>query len=306
MSAAPGWYPDPAGQPGLFRYWDGRSWSAATSLNPQAPPPAGPLGSTSRAGTPPAHNPYAPIGSGRYVQPGSQPKGRSALPWILGAVAVVLVLAIVTFLVVREFDKGEVIVDGGEQPSASPSTEVCPDAVEPTATPEAQSGDRVTSGRLSYARLGEPFSEPFWDRRVPFGRDVQSQQATVEADANGAPTWVAAVLIARLLAGDGFYGPEQGAKVVATCVVGKFYDNAEVTRKDTRNTGVTVDGHQAWTIEAHLSFQLAKIKTTGETMIVVVVDTGNGEAGLFYASIPDTSPQFMEPAREALTTLKVG
>jgi hypothetical protein len=41
-------------------------------------------------------------------------------------------------------------------------------------------------------------------------------------------------------------------------------------------------------------------------MIIVVVDTGDGEAGLFYASIPDTSPQFLEPARQALASLKVG
>jgi hypothetical protein len=141
---------------------------------------------------------------------------------------------------------------------------------------------------------------------VPFGRDVQSQQATVEADGNGTPTWVASVLIARLLAGDGFFGPEQGVRVVATCVTGKFYGNAAVTRKDTRSQAITVDGHPAWTIEAHLSFQLPKIKTTGEMMIIVVVDTGGGEAGLFYASIPDTSPQFMEPARQALAGLKVG
>jgi hypothetical protein len=289
----------------MFRYWDGRSWSAGTSVNPQAPP-SGPLGSTAPGARASAgFNPYAPIGSAQLVQPGAEPRRRSVLPWILATAAVVLVVAVLAVFVVRGL-RGGTIVDQGPVTSASPSAEVCPDAVQPTATPEAQSGNRVTSGLLSYARLGDPFSDPYWDRRVPFGRDVQSQQATVEANSDGTPIWVAAVLIARLLAGDGFYGPEQGAKVVATCVVGKFYDDAEVTRKDTRNEAISVDGHQAWTVEAHLSFQIPKIKTTGETMIIVVVDTGNGEAGLFYASIPDTSPQFMQPARQALASLKVG
>ncbi|HVK34735.1 MAG TPA: DUF2510 domain-containing protein, partial [Microlunatus sp.] len=40
MSAQAGWYPDPGGVANLYRYWDGSAWSAATSPNPQAPPPA--------------------------------------------------------------------------------------------------------------------------------------------------------------------------------------------------------------------------------------------------------------------------
>ena len=31
MSTAPGWYPDPGGQPGLFRWWDGQYWTDAIS-----------------------------------------------------------------------------------------------------------------------------------------------------------------------------------------------------------------------------------------------------------------------------------
>jgi hypothetical protein len=127
----------------------------------------------------------------------------------------------------------------------------------------------------------------------------------VETGPNGAPLWVSSVLIARLLAGDGFFGPEQGAKVVASCVVGKFYGNVPVQREDSRNEATTVDGHKAWRIESHLTFDVPNIKTKGETMIIVVVDTSDGEAGLFYASIPDTSPQYMAPSRKALADLRV-
>ena len=43
------------------------------------------------------------------------------------------------------------------------------------------------------------------------------------------------------------------------------------------------------------------------TMIVVVIDVGQqGEAGLFYATVPDTSPQFLPPIRRALADLQVG
>lgn len=280
VSAAAGWYPDPGGQPGLFRYWDGRGWSAGTTPDPRTPPPS--------TAVPPTPGPR-----------------RSALPWILGAVALVTVLAVIAVVALRALSRD--VEDGtGPDPSGTPSGLVCPDAVLETASPPPpQTGDRVRSGPLSYARLDAPFGPPQWDTRVPFGREVQNQNATVEQDATGKPTWVAGVLIARLLAGDGFYGPEQGAGVVAACVTGKFYGDAAVTRTDRRNEATTVDGRPAWVIEAQLGFALPDIKTTGELMVIVVVETVAGEAGLFYASIPDTSPQFVKPARDAQASLRV-
>ncbi|HWJ81820.1 MAG TPA: DUF2510 domain-containing protein [Nocardioides sp.] len=44
-----GWYPDPAGQPHTYRYWDGTSWSEATTTNPSTPVP----GATPAPPTPP-------------------------------------------------------------------------------------------------------------------------------------------------------------------------------------------------------------------------------------------------------------
>lgn len=290
MSAPPGWYPDPGGQAELYRFWDGSSWSATTSPNPASPPPGT---SVPESG-----------GAARYAtRAESLAPRRSGARWYLAAAALLVVIVVVAAVALRNV--------GGDGPLPTPtpagpsSVNTCPDAVLPTASPPAQAGDRVTSGRLSYPRLAAPFTAPGWDRRVPFGRDVQNQDAVVEVSGNGQTTWVAAVVIARLLAGDGFFGPEQGAQVVADCVVARFYGDAPVQRDDKRNTAITVDGHQAWTIESHLSFQLPDVKTTGETMILVVVDTGAGEAGLFYGSIPDTSPQFMKPAREALAELEV-
>jgi hypothetical protein len=35
----PGWYPDPAGAPGLYRWWDGSHWADVTSDSVHAPPP---------------------------------------------------------------------------------------------------------------------------------------------------------------------------------------------------------------------------------------------------------------------------
>jgi hypothetical protein len=232
------------------------------------------------------------------------PRRRSAAPWIIGAAALVVALVVAAVLVVRSINPPGPV--GGPDPGPPSGPGVCPNASPASASPVVPPpSGRVASGKLSYELLPEPFESPQWDHRTPFGRDVQSQEATVEEDADGIDTWVASVLIARLLAGDGFFGPEQGARVVAECVVAKFYGGAAVNRQDRQNVAAEVDGREAWVIEAHLTFSLPDIKTTGETMIIVVVDTMPGEAGLFYASIPDTSPQFMAPARRAQASLRV-
>jgi hypothetical protein len=93
-----GWYPDPAGAPNTYRYWDGQSWSQMTTTNPpaggQAPaappaqgatqPPYGQQGATQ----PPygqqgvGQSPYGavPPGQGGYGAPGA-PGGYGQAPW---------------------------------------------------------------------------------------------------------------------------------------------------------------------------------------------------------------------------------
>ena len=39
VAPRPGWYPDPAGATGLYRWWDGSRWAEVTSDSAHAPPP---------------------------------------------------------------------------------------------------------------------------------------------------------------------------------------------------------------------------------------------------------------------------
>ncbi len=297
MSAPAGWYPDPGGQSGLYRFWNGGTWSATTTDNPASPPPYG-------AGPPDTPAAVTSAPEQLVVNPYDPTRGRSTTRWFLTGGAVLLALVVIVVLVVRGLGGPDDPGPTGPTPGA-PSAQTCPDAGSPSASPPPETAGRVRSGSLSYPALPAPFSPPGWEIRVPFGQEVRSQNATVETSTDGRTIWEASVLIARLLAGDGFFGPEQGAKIVTTCVIGKFYGNVEVTRDDRRNAAITVDGRPAWIIESHLTFVVPGIETTGETMIVVVVDTGAGEAGLFYASIPDSSPQFLAPARRSLADLEV-
>jgi hypothetical protein len=139
---------------------------------------------------------------------------------------------------------------------------------------------------------------------VPFGKDVQSQVVVVEPAYQPGSQWVASILVGELQAGDGFFTPEQGSQIVVKCILGKFYGDNPVTSDVRVNKAVTIDGHEAWLVESHLTFDIEGLKTKGETLIVAIVAASNS-SGLYYASIPDTVPELLPVARKALDDLQV-
>jgi hypothetical protein len=298
MSAAAGWYPDPAGQPGMYRYWDGRSWSAAVSPHPGATAPAGPIGGSpksSQPGTQPVG--YQSYGSGGQV-PIPPPKRRGGYWWLIGIAAVLVVLVVVVVMAVRLIAPE---VGQPTTPTGRASSEVCPKPQSGSPDPQMNDG-RVHAGKLSYPTLGPPWSSPAPEYRVAFGRGVLIQ--SVEIERSGSQGWLAAVLLGGLVAGDGFFTPQDGAAIVVKCVAATFYGNSAVTRDDKVNKAMKVDGHDAWIIESQLGFDVLGIKAKSERLIVVIVDTG-ADAGLFYASIPENAPELVQPARDALAALRV-
>jgi uncharacterized protein DUF2510 len=318
VSASPGWYPDPGGGQGLFRYWDGKAWSAAVSPNPSAPPPAQGLVA---GGTPPqGDNPYgqggqpaygqSPYGDGyasAYANYQELQKKKSPLGWWIAGGALVIVIVVVAVLAVRAVTGGDTGTTGG--PAAQPSQDVCPPQITPSAEPSGHPSDgRVHGGPVSYPVLGPPWGPPQGDTRVPFGSDVQSQDVLVENDYDGnGGLWVASIIVGELQAGDGFFTPEQGAQIVVRCIVGgagEFYGDNPVNSNVKVNEKTTIDGHEAWLVESQLTFDIAGLKTKGELLIIAIVSAGN-RSGLYYASIPDTTPELVQPARDALRDLKV-
>jgi hypothetical protein len=320
VSAQAGWYPDPGGGQGLFRYWDGKAWSAATSPHPSAPPPAqGLVGSASEPGRSTAgslgNQPYGSLGgqsggpygsaqnAGAYAQYQQTQKKRSPIGWWVAGIALVVVIVVVAVIAIRAVTGG-----GGISglPTGQGSQDVCPRASteSPTAPGTAPSDGRVHGGPVSYPLLGSPWGAPTGDQRVPFGSDVQEQTVTVEEDYQPGASWVASVLVGELQAGDGFFTPEQGSQIVVKCILGKFYGDNPVNSDVTVNQKATIDGHEAWIVESKLSFDIRGLQTKGELLIVAIVSAG-ATSGLYYASIPNTRPELVAPARQALKELKV-
>jgi Protein of unknown function (DUF2510) len=324
VSANPGWYPDPGGGQGLFRYWDGKVWSAATSPNPSAPPPSQGLvgGGTPQHGGQPQgqggqplygqgdayrQSPYGQdYGSSAYANYQELQKKKSPIGWWIAGAALVIVIIVVAVLAIRAVTGGDTGTTGG--PATQPSQDACPPHV--TASPEAPvshpADGRVHGGPVSYPLLGPPWGPPRGPSNpVPFGSDVLNQTVTVEANFDDKGTlWVASILVGELQAGDGFFTPEQGSQIVVKCILGAFYGDNPVNSDVKVNEKTTIDGHEAWLVESQLTFDIAGLETKGELLIVAIVSAGN-RSGLYYASIPDTVPELVQPARYALEQLQV-
>ena len=275
----------------MYRYWTGSSWSAAITNNPMQAPPQGGLGGPPRPAGQPGWNPNQ--------------RRRSPIGWWLGIAAIVVVLGLIGYLAIRNL--GGIL---GVTPSTgtNPTQNVCPKQVTTTVTPSPPPNDgRVHGGALSYPQLGDPWSVPAPETRVPFGRDVLTQTVMVEPNYKGDQnSWVASVLVGELVAGDGFFSPQQGSEIVVKCIMGVFYDDAEVVRDDKVNKGTTVGGKEAWLVETHLTFDIPNLKTKGELAIILIVATSDASSSIFYASIPDTAAQLVPDARKAMSGLRVG
>lgn len=97
---APGWYPDPD-NPGSRRYYDGTSWSAPIGDGGPAPAADGPAERAEQPAPPAA----------RHAAPAPADRRRRRWPWLVGALAVLVVAAAIAVPLI--------VVDGGSTPAKS-------------------------------------------------------------------------------------------------------------------------------------------------------------------------------------------
>lgn len=301
----PGWYPDPAGTPNRYRYWDGHAWSQEVTENP--------------AGTSPST---------------SQPTGRRRRwgPAIV-ILAAVVVAVLVGVVVIRGLRTDRPVADPGPlpsstvsgwddssptaspEPSITPSEEParptptaapsqarplrpCPEGM-PTSRQEHQSDGRVHGGGLSFPRVSG------WDDAsgiaYSWAYDVGEQSIQVES-----PNWYANLAAGALFTGDGFDEPKRAADLVMQCVITSglypyFTDRDQVWSKP-----VTVDGHSAWSIRADVLINDPKLKAKGDTVEVIVVDTDSPEAlAMFIGQVTLGDAKLLRTLDSTIKNLRV-
>jgi Protein of unknown function (DUF2510) len=192
--------------------------------------------------------------------------------------------------------------DPGDDPEATPPVEGGGEA-EITPTPE------------------EPYEGPrlrFEPRPRPWALDGQSatmftagraQTQVTEARYNGTDSWVA-------LLSTGIVDPEffersdlpGSAEQIADWFADTGFTGAEVDQTPRVGKRVTVDGRPGYRLEQHLTYQIDGLKSTGESIWVIVVDLGSGSGnagGVFLASIPDTDAKLSADVEKAISSLEI-
>ena len=233
-------------------------------------------------------------------------KKKSPIGWWIGGAALVVAIIVIAVIAIRARSAAR-SASPASPPAARPPQDACPPEKDGDGRPERASQRRPGARRpdLLPRRSAPRGAPPHGDNRVPFGSDVRNQVVPVETNYDGKGTdWVASVLVGELQAGDGFFTPEQGSEIVVQCILGKFYGNNPVQSDVKVNEATQVDGHEAWIVESQLSFDIEDLKTKGELLIVVIVSAG-ARSGLYYASIPDTTPELVQPARDLIPQLEV-
>ncbi|SDS17953.1 DUF2510 domain-containing protein [Microlunatus soli] len=311
--AATGWYPDPDGTPGRYRYWDGRQWSAETTDNPSigSPTGGGPIGSSSTA--------QPASGAGRQAAR----RGRTGL--ILAALAVLLVVVVIATLVIRSLgdqrpgalgdpDPPESSVSGWDDSSPLPTASPPPtgDSTGPTSAVACAAGapgsrnphpsdGRLHGGRLSLEQPGSPWRrDDRYASGLSYAYDVSGASEQVE------PSWFAMVAVGELHADDGFRRPKQAADGVLQCIASSFYYEYFTGRKDLSSKRFALDGHSGWSIRSEIRVDDPAVQAAGDVVEVIVLDTGDADRlSLFAGFVPIGDAARISQLDEVISGLRV-
>lgn len=349
-----GWYPDPYGSPQL-RWWDGSQWTDAThpleqaaadpvsAQGPQDVPPAaepsgpqltpgpqfvpgpgtGPYGAQAAHPSNPtqqygySQSPWGgPLPGPEYGQP---PKRSGALPWVLGGVGALLVVALIVgavFFVVNASSRtvalpSPVATETQQQPEESqPPQETV------TELPAAKDGvvtDPLTG--LSYA-VPEGWAVPGAASEIN-GTDPSLQawtsgvEKTSQANYDGKDgDWIGNVytgLLNQVYPYEGVSGLSATTQTVFIDFATNYYQLPN-TRKILQNKALKVGDRDAWLLEFELDFTKESeekgYKWKKERGAIVVMDRGEGETpALLYVSVPDNLGT--DVVSQVLNSLKV-
>lgn len=298
----PGWYPDPAGQPGRFRYWDGHAWSQQTTGDPRSTPAPG-------TGPASAGAPRGPSSRGPSSRGTGGRRGRGPL---VAAIAVLLLAALLLWWLLAR---------GGSNPASAPedrdtSTPIVSawnETSKPSASPSASSprpsGGALTScpdtgGNAVFASHGviqggglTASAVPGWrvstDFSMVWAHNTESYSSTVRS--SGVASWFSVVSLSSLDRSDGFTSPQQAARGVMDCFASSSYYASFTGRDNETDTDVTINAHHGFHVQAQVHVDDPHFPgIAGDVVDVIVVDTGDPATfALFVSSytIGDTTRQ---------------
>ncbi|SDX48041.1 Protein of unknown function [Modestobacter sp. DSM 44400] len=269
-TAAPGWYPDPDGAPGLVRWWNGFSWSDVTT-------PAGPGVAVGAAFQSPPHPTVPPSQPWASTAPARRSR---RTPLLVGAGVLALV---VVLLLVGVFTGGSGRDDAGA----------------PTAVPTIPAGPTFAPGTVRIVDPDAGISYPFLgDGWYEYGQGAPVETASVagqyfvtqETLPDSLGEFIAQCTSGPVVDGYGWSGAaslESTVQTIADSVRANYYPGPN-ERTVRRSAALTVDGAAAWVYEFDLSWDVEGYDASGERAALLLIDVGRPAPALLYLSIPNT------------------
>ncbi len=286
--AQPGWYPDPGGQQGMFRYWDGSAWTKQLSANPGGAP--------------------------------SGPGGRSPST-IWAIVAGVVVLALIAAFSLpsllgsllggpssstsRPAPPAPTVSAWDENDSPTPSPSPTPSRTptptpSPTPTPTPSPDNNlpcprydtaVVKGRLFGGGLSVPvIRDSRWSinavRTIPWAICATGLQRHITG------TWVSEVILAGIQPRSIVGSLQQQANAIADDSVNRFYNNGAGKLVMKSSKAIKLDGLDAWELRYEVRIDYLRSIPGDNVNVVVVRHTdGSRSALMTFATIGDTETQ---------------
>lgn len=295
----PGWYPDPDGTMGRFRYWDGQAWSAQTTTDPRS----------SRPGDQPA--------GGRSI-------GRIAL--LIGAVIVVAAVA-VGIAVVRWTGNEDPPTSGPlpsstvsgwddsspiPSPTPTPTPTPSPSAAEPSGSDICPYGDptdladhpddgRVHGGRFSYGQI-DTYTDPApFPATLTWFYDVTAQTQTTE------PGWWSWFAVGEVERDEAFDSPKQAAIHSMECIATTDGFTGYSGRTDLRNEAITIDGKKGWIVQSEVRVDRDDVSVDGDVVTFIFVDDGRSDRLSGFCGMSPIGDEVRgEIAAKVIRSLQVG
>ena len=286
VTPRPGWYPDPAGATGLYRWWDGSSWAEVTSDSAQAPPPL-PVESEAVAG-------------------GDAPLRRAS------PVRVVTVLALgFALFVSASIGLGLVIWRDSSNTSAQRALGA------PAGLPSAGGTDPIgyldertrtaTIGPASLTMPGDPYvlsPDPMAVRGV---LDLLFwASAPVHARYDGKHDWSSGVLLGRVAASRDAGDLQTEGTLAVRGLSQAIFDRHATELKGMTSKQRTVDGQPAMLFSAQVHYSVDRLPSRYDTVTALLVKLDDGSLIMAASSVPDdANSDVTRQASDALRTLQV-
>lgn len=277
--SAPGWYPDPTGDKGAFRFWDGASWTQQT--HSAAPPP------TKR-------------------------------PWLWFVLAMVVITGLVGLFVLRPPSLTATPADDNSaKPTGSQWNEVPPTPT-PTEPEESGSGETVECPQNSFDDRSEvssdgrmhggglSFEAPGgwdWQKRPVSMPWLHDHNSTIKTITSG---WMSNLSVGEVKRSEGFADPRTTAAQLMDCLASSGLYLGFTGREDLLDESFTLDGHGGWrmTAEVHVGNQGDIL---GDVVDVIVLDLGNPDKlAVFISCATIDNKKNLDEVREATESLRAG